>query len=274
MAGAGSQPPGYPRRVSSDAALAAVLDRLATARPRVAAEAGKPHAEERLLAEVVADLAGEQALARLSGALDVPGDFERSVLWGADPLTGLDDMALAGALRDALPGLGRAALLDAEPDLVVVTDAAVCVVDATIGRPGHAAARARRGEPVPPPVVDAVAAALSDHGIGLSREDTTRHLAAARLTAVALGLAARLDREAIAVALGAPTADLLHPDHDPLSEWAWSAGVLHARGDAAVVLRACTWLALARGLEGTAATRAAVLRIRAHPVVAVRSDAD
>jgi hypothetical protein len=224
-----------------------VVHRVAAARPRVAAEMDRPHSDERLLAEVVVAL----PLPDLARAFGLPDDVERALLWGADVGTGAEDLGLAAALHAVLPGAGRAALLDAEPDLVVVTGSVVAAVDATVGRPGHAVARARRGEPVPG--LDGVAATL---GVDLD----PRHAAPARLAAVALALGRALGREPCGIALGAPSGDLLHPERDDLAAWAEAAAAL---GELPVGLHVTTWLDVARRLGH----HPAALAIRAHPVL-------
>ena len=243
-----------------------LLARLAASRPRVAAEAARPHAEERLLLEVLAGLADTGGLGALGSALQLLGAVEDVVLWGGNVESGAEDLPLAAALREVAPGAGRAVVLEGEPDLVVVTSECVAVVDATVGRPGHAAARAGRGEPVGPAVLDGTAAVLARHGVALSGPDLARHIAAARAAAVALTLAEVAERAAVVIALGAPTSDLLHPGRNPLAGWSWSAGVLHAKSG--LTMRTTTWLDVARGLEEAGAAGAVVRAIRAHPVLA------
>lgn len=224
-----------------------VVRRVATARPRVAAELARPHADEALLAAVVTTATP----AELGTAFALPGRVERLLLWGADLPTGTEDLALAGALRAVLPKAGRAAILEAEPDLVIVTSTAVVAVDATVGRPGHAVARARRGEPVPG--LDGIAATL---GIDLD----PAYAAPARLAAVALALGRALDREPHGVALGAPSGDLLHPERDDLAAWAAAAAELEGLP---VALRVTTWLDVARRLGDSPVAGT----IRDHPVL-------
>ena len=246
-----------------------LLARLASARPRVAAELERPHAEEALLAGVVVDLRDAGALDALVPALGAEGTYERSLLWGADPVSGVEDLALAAALHDVAPGAGRAALLEAEPDLVVVTDGAVVAVDAAVGRPGHAAARARRGEPVAPRLVAGVREALTRHGVALSEEDVTRAYAPARLAAVALTLGAALDRRAVTVALAGRAVDLLRPGRDDADAWSDAATVvLRAAGAAPLSLRALSWLQVADRLAEDPRAEAAATRIREHPTLA------
>ena len=246
-----------------------VLARIAAARPRVAAELDRPHAEEALLAGVVLDLVGGDALDGLPAALGAGGAFERCVLWGADPRTGAEDLTLAAALHAVAPDAGRAVLLDAEPDLVVVTDDAVVAVDATVGRPGHAAARARRGEPVAPRLVTGVQQALERHGVRLSPADVAVAYAPARLAAVALALGAVLGRRAVTVALAGRAVDLLRPDRDDVRAWSDAATiVLRAAGHAPLSVRALSWLQVADRLEGDPRAAAAVRRIRTHPTLA------
>jgi hypothetical protein len=251
--------------------VSAVLDRIAAARPRVAAELARPHAEEALLAGVVLDLTAAGALPALAAAVGATGTYERTLLWGADPATGAEDLALAGALHAVAPGAGRAALLEAEPDLVVVAGDAVVVVDATVGRPGHAAARAARGEPVPPRLLAGVRDALAARGVTLDAADAATAYAPARLAAVALELGAALDRQAVTVALAGRAVDLLRPDRDDARAWSDAATVLlRAAGTARVDIRALSWLQVADRLAEHGGTGAAVDRIRAHPTLAAR----
>lgn len=244
------------------------LERIAAARPRVAAELERPHAEEALLAGVVLDLAG--ALDALAVAVGAEGTFETALLWGADPVTGIEDLRLASALREVAPGAGRAALLEAEPDLVVVTDEAVVAVDATVGRPGHAAARASRGEDVPPRLLDGVRDALERHGITLDPERLRRAYAPARLAAVTLTLADALERRAVTVALAGRAVDLLRPERDDVTAWSDAAAAVLGGGDGVtrVELRALSWLQVADRLADDPRASAAVERIRTHPVLA------
>ncbi|HVF03937.1 MAG TPA: hypothetical protein VNA20_03775 [Frankiaceae bacterium] len=246
-----------------------VLARIAAARPRVAAELERPHAEEALLAGVVLDLLVAGALDPLPAALGCDGRYERCVLWGADPETGAEDLTLAAALHAVAPGAGRAALLEAEPDLVVVTEDSVVAVDATVGRPGHAAARARRGEPVPPRLLDGVQQALERHGVRLSPADVAMAYAPARLAAVTLALANALGRRAVTVALAGRAVDLLRPDRDDARAWSDAAAVvLRAAGTAPLQVRALSWLQVADRLAADPRTAAAVARIRSHPTLA------
>jgi hypothetical protein len=246
-----------------------VLARLAAARPRVAAELDRPHAEEALLAGVVTDLLENAALDALAPAVGAEGTYERTLLWGADPETGAEDLALAAALHGVAPGAGRAVLLEAEPDLVVVTNDTVVAVDATVGRPGHAAARARRGEPVPPRLLDGVRAELERHGVLLTPDQVATGYAAARLAAVALHLGQALARRAVTVALAGRAVDLLRPEQDDMGAWSDAATVvLRAAGDAPLSVRALSWLQVAERLEADPRTTAAVERIHAHPTLA------
>ncbi len=248
---------------------AAVLARLAAARPRVAAELDRPHAEEALLAGVVLDLAAARALPALALAVGAEGTYERTVLWGADAETGAEYLPLAGALHAVAPGTGRAALLEAEPDLVVVTARSVVAVDATVGRPGHAAARARRGEPVPPRLLAGLGEALERHGIRLGPSEVAAAYAPARLAAVALELGEALDRRAVTVALAGRAVDLLRPERDDVTAWSDAAAVVvRGAGGAGVDIRALSWLQVADRLHGRPGTAAAVRRIRAHPTLA------
>jgi hypothetical protein len=246
-----------------------LLARVAAARPRVAAELERPHAEEALLAAVVGDLLGADALDALAPAVGVTGSYERCVLWGADPHTGTEDLSLASALHAVAPGAGRAAMLEAEPDLVVVTAEEVVAIDAAVGRPGHAAARARRGEPVAPGLLDGVTTALRRHGIALAPDDVARAYAPARLAAVALTLANALGRTAVTVALAGRAVDLLRPGSDHLGTWSDSATVLlRAAGEAPLAIRALSWLQLAERLDEDPRADAAARRIRDHPTLA------
>ena len=246
-----------------------VLARIAAARPRVAAELERPHAEEALLAAVVTELVEAGALDALPAALGCPGTYERSVLWGADPETGAEDLALAGALHAVAPGAGRAVLLEAEPDLVVVTGDAVVAVDATVGRPGHAAARARRGEAVPPKLLAGVHAELERHGVRLSPADVAVAYAPARLAAVTLALAGALGKRAVTVALAGRAVDLLRPERDDMGAWSDAATVvLRAAGAAPLAVRALSWLQLADRLGAEPRAAAAAARIRTHPTLA------
>lgn len=249
---------------------AAVLERLAAARPRVAAELDRPHAEEALLAGVVLDLAAASALPALARAVGALGGYERTLLWGADPVTGAEDLALAAALHAVAPGAGRAALLEAEPDLVVVSYESVVVVDATVARPGHAAARAARGEPVPPRLLDGVRAALASYGVVLDPDETRAAYAPARLAAVALALGDALDRPATTVALAGRAVDLLRPDRDDAATWSDAAAALLRGAGGRVEIRALSWLQVADRLAQAPRTAAAVERIRTHPTLAAR----
>jgi hypothetical protein len=246
-----------------------LLARLETARPRVAAELARPHAEEALLAGVVSDLLDAHALDVLAAAVQAEGSYERCVLWGADPETGAEDLALATALRAVAPGAGRAATLEAEPDLVVVTTESVVTVDATVGRPGHAAARARRGEPVPPRLLLGVQQELERHGVRLAPEQVARAYAPARLAAVTLSLGHALARRAVTVALAGRAVDLLRPEDDQVGAWSDAAAVvLRAAGTAPLSVRALSWLQVAERIEADSRTAAAVERIRTHPTLA------
>jgi hypothetical protein len=248
----------------------AVLDRIAAARPRVAAELERPHAEEALLAGVVLDLAASSALPALARAVGAIGAYERCLLWGADPVTGAEDLRLAGALHAVAPGAGRALLLEAEPDLVVVSNGSVVVVDATVGRPGHAAARAARGEAVPARLLDGVRTALASYGVVLDPDEVLAAYAPARLAAVALALGDALDRTAITVALAGRAVDLLRPDRDDAATWSDAAAALLRGAGGRVEVRALSWLQVADRLGQAPRTSAAVERIRTHPTLAAR----
>ncbi|MDQ1711504.1 MAG: hypothetical protein QOE45_954 [Frankiaceae bacterium] len=247
-----------------------MLARIAAARPRVAAELERPHAEEALLAGVVLDLAATSALAALARAVGAVGGYQRSLLWGADPVTGAEDLGLAAALHTVAPGAGRAALLEAEPDLVVVSSESVVVVDATVGRPGHAAARAARGEPVPPRLLDGVRDALASYGIVLDAADVVTAYAPARLAAVALVLGDALDRPAVTVALAGRAVDLLRPERDDAATWSDAAAALLRGAGGRVEVRALSWLQVADRLAQAPRTEPAVERIRTHPTLAAR----
>jgi hypothetical protein len=249
-----------------------LLARIAAARPRVANEIARPHAEEALLAGVVSDLLAAGCLPSLAGALGAAGTYERVLLWGADPATGTEDLALASALRSVFPGAGRAALLEGEPDLVLVTSTAVVAVDASVGRPGHAAARARRGEPVPPALLDGVRTALASYGIALPADEVAAAYAPARLAAITLALAASLDRAAVTVALAGRASDLLHPERDDAGAWSDAAAVLlrAVAGAAPFEIRALSWLQVADRLAADPRTAPAVARIRTHPTLVAR----
>ncbi len=246
--------------------------RLATSRPRVAEELARPHAEESLLAHVVEDLAEVGAERSLAVALGLTGAVEQVLLWGGDYNSGAEDLGLAGALRSVAPGAGRAALLEAEPDLVVRTELEIALVDATVSRPGHAAARAERGEEIPGARLAEISALLSEHGFDMGPDDVAEHYAAARLASVAVVLGQQLGLRPVAVALGAGAGDLLKPERDPLAAWNESAAAILASVTAATVpltLRALTWAELAERLDATGdAAAAAIFRIRNHPVLA------
>lgn len=234
--------------------LEQIRTRLVTARPQVAAELSRPHAEEALLAGVVTDLAGRLDL--LGEALGVPGEVERALLWGADATTGAEDLRLAAAVRAA--GTGT----DAEPDLVLLSSTAVAVVDAAIDRPGHAAARAARGEPVPDV---RLAEALARHGVVV--DGLRESFAPARLAAVALGLAAETDRQPFALALAGRVHDLLRPGRDSLAAWTAAAAPV-ATAAPQLTMRAVSWLHVANALVPYPGAAAAVRRIHTFPPLA------
>jgi hypothetical protein len=245
--------------------LEAVLDRVATARPRVAADIARPHADEMLLAQVVTDLVDAGLAALLGTALGLSAAVERVVLWGADAMTATEDLALAATLRRLDPAASRATVLEAEPDLVVVTDSDVALVDATVGRPGHAAARLARGEPVPARHTEAVRATLRGHGALVTAGQVERHFAVARLAAVALLLGDEVDRTPYGLALVARPADLLQPSRDAIGAWTDSAVIIG--GMAGIGLRAVRWLDVADRLAGEPLAAPVVRRIRTHPLV-------
>lgn len=246
-------------------ALDDVLNRLAAARPKVAADLSRPHADERLLAEVVTDLVGTGIAPVLGTSLGLSAAVERVVLWGADVLTGAEDISVAAALRRLDPQAGRSVALEAEPDLVVVTDSDVALVDATVGRPGHAAARLARGEPVPAQHADAVRSVLRTHGALVTSGQVERHFAVARLAAVALLLADELGRTPYGIALAARPVDLLQPARDAIGSWTDSAVIIG--GMAGIRLRAVRWLDVAERLAAEPLAAPAVRRIRTHPLV-------
>jgi hypothetical protein len=245
--------------------------RLRRVRPHVAAELDRPHAEEHLLASVVLDLVEADSVDALADALGLQGTVQSLLLWGADPVTGTEDLTLASAVRRLAPRSRGAALADVEPDLVVVTDACVAAVDASVGRPGHLAARAARGEPVPGERITAVSDALVEAGFTASRDQVTSSFAAASLGALSLLLGSSLSRRSHAIALGAPSADLLNPERDDLAAWAVHAAALAAASDAEpspLEMRVTTWLDVARRLGAVMGAERAVRRIRSHPVLA------
>lgn len=247
-----------------------VLERIAAVRPRVAAELERPHAEEALLAGVVLDLVAAGAVDALTAAFGAAGTYESALLWGADPATGVEDLRLASALHAVAPGAGRAALLEAEPDVVVVTSEVVVAVDATVGRPGHAAARAARGEAVPPRLLEGVRVALASHGIHLDAERLRTAYAPARLAAVTLALADSLRRRAVTVALAGRAVDLLRPERDDVTAWSDAAAAVLGGGAGLtrIELRALSWLQVADRLDADPRAAGAVRRIREHPVLA------
>lgn len=260
---------GAPNFAGSVSGVEPVLARIAAARPRVAAELDRPHAEEALLAGVVLDLAAAGALDALAAAMGAAGTYERCLLWGADPASGTEDLSLAGALHAVAPGAGRAALLEAEPDLVVISSSNVVCVDASVGRPGHAAARARRGEPVPPVLLDGVRSALAGYGVLLGADEAAAAFAPARLAAVALTLAATVGRHPVTVALAGRAVDLLRPERDDVAAWSDAAAVmLRDAGAAGLEVRALSWLQVADRLAPDPRARHAVARIREHPTLA------
>jgi hypothetical protein len=242
-----------------------VRNRLATARPRVAADLDRPLADEALLLDVVCDLVDSGLPSLVGAAFGLSPAVERVVLWGQDLLTGAEDLPLAAALRRLDPTAGRAAAVEAEPDLVVVTHSAVAVVDATVGRPGHAASRAARGEPIAPGRLDAVRETLRRFGALVTSGQAERHFAVARLAAVALVLGDEAGRTPYAFALGTTPADLLRPAHDPLGAWADSAVIVG--GMAGLRMRVAQWLDIAARLEAEPRAAATVRRIRTHPLV-------
>ncbi|MCA1824266.1 MAG: hypothetical protein LC640_08410, partial [Frankia sp.] len=243
-------------------------ERLLAVRPRVAAEMARPHSEEALLAAVVGDLVAVGAERLMASALGLPGTIERLVLWGADARTGTEDLALAAALRTLSPDAGRAVLLDAEPDLLVVTPEAVAVVDASVGRPGHAAARAARGEPVPAPRVADVQRVFGARAIALESEAVARTYPVARAAAVALLIAGTSTRASQVVALSTRVGDLLRPEANALQAWTDMAGVVAAATGDRLAFHPLTWVHIADALATHPVAATAVTRIRTHPVLA------
>lgn len=177
-----------------------LLDRLTAVRPQLLDALARPHAEEALLADVVA--AAEVAADGIGGlghALGVGRAVERVTLWGVDIATGAEDDALAAAIAEVSPGAGTAVRREAEPDLIVTTAAAIAVVSVAVDRPGHAAARALRGEPIAPPRLAELSAAL---GGAMDPQEVAVVYPAARSIAVALALAAGRPVDIIALAAG------------------------------------------------------------------------
>ena len=233
-----------------------LLSDLLAARPRVVAELARPHSEEALLRDVVA-AGGIPALGEALGH----GNVERTVLWGHDLATLAPDPDVDAALAQVHPGAGRAVRLEAEPDLVVVTDRRVTCFDVSFGRPGHAAARAARGEPVPAARLQELAGAL---GGRLDERAVAASYAVARAAAVALALGCRLDRPPALLAVLDDSGDLLRPA-SARDRWVRGAGPVRAALDGELAVEALGWSTLARLLPEPAA---AVLR--RSPVVAAR----
>jgi hypothetical protein len=242
-----------------------VRRRIATARPRVAADLDRPHADEALLLDVTCDLVAAGLTPLVGTAFGLSPAVERVVLWGQDLVTGAEDLPLAAALRRLDPSAGRAAALEAEPDLVIVTDVEAAVVDATVGRPGHAASRTARGEPIAPGRLDAVRETLRDYGALVTGGQVQRHFAVARLAALALVLGDEAGRTPYAFALGTTAADLLRPAHDPVGAWADSAVIVG--GMAGMAMRVTGWLDIATRLENEPRAAGTVRLIRQHPLV-------
>jgi hypothetical protein len=242
-----------------------VRSRLATARPRVAADLDRPLADEALLFDVTCDLVDAGLAPMVGTAFGLSPAVERVVLWGQDVLIGAEDLPLAAALRRLDPAAGRAAALEAEPDLVVVTGAEVAVVDSTVGRPGHAASRAARGEPIAPGRLDAVRETLRRYGATVTSGQVQRHFAVARLAAVALVLGEEAGRTPYAFALGTTPADLLHSARDPVGAWADSAVIVG--GMARMKMQVTQWLDIAARLDSEPRAAATARLIRTHPLV-------
>ena len=177
-----------------------LLDRLTAVRPHLADVLSRPHAEEALLADVIASLeASPDGLASLAHALGVGRAVERVVLWGVDLATGADDPVLQAATAAVHPGAGLAVLREAEPDLLIVTADAVATVSVAVDRPGHAASRALRGEPIPSSRLADLSEAL---GGALDPEDIAAVYPAARTVAVGLTVADGRPVDVVAVAAG------------------------------------------------------------------------
>ncbi len=177
-----------------------LLDRLTTARPQLADVLSRPHAEEALLADVVASLeSAPDGLASLGHALGIGRSVERVTLWGVDLATGADDPLLLAAATSVHPGAGLAVLREAEPDLLICTADAVATVSVAVDRPGHAAARALRGEPIPNSRLVDLSNAL---GGALEPAEVAVVYPAARTVAVGLAVADGRPLDVIAVAAG------------------------------------------------------------------------
>ena len=177
-----------------------LLDRLTAVRPDLVDVLRRPHAEEGLLADVVATLElAAGGLASLAHALGVGRSVERVCLWGIDLATGRADPLLAAAVTSVHPGAGAAVLRDAEPDLLIVTADAVAAVSVAVDRPGHAAARALRGEPIPSSRLAELSEAL---GGALDPAEVSAVYPAARTVALGLALAEGRPLDVIAIAAG------------------------------------------------------------------------
>ena len=177
-----------------------LLDRLTAVRPDLIDALSRPHAEEALLADVVASLETvDGGLASLAHALGVGRAVERVCLWGIDVATGAADPLLAAAVSTVHPSAGAAVLREAVPDLLIVTADAVASVSVAVDRPGHAAARALRGEPIPSTRLAELSVAL---GGTLDPAEVSAVYPAARTVAVGLALADERPLDVIAIAAG------------------------------------------------------------------------
>jgi hypothetical protein len=177
-----------------------LLDRLTAVRPDLADALSRPHAEEALLADVVASLeSAADGLASLAHALGVGRAVQRVCLWGVDVATGVADPLLAAAVATVHPTAGAAVLREAGPDLLIVTADAVASISVAVDRPGHAAARALRGEPIPPSRLVELSEAL---GGALDPSEVSAVYPAARTVAVGLAVAEGRPLDVIAIAAG------------------------------------------------------------------------
>jgi hypothetical protein len=177
-----------------------LLERLLANRPGLDDVLSRPHAEEALLADVVASLeSAPDGLGRLGHALGVGRAIERVSLWGVDLATGQDDEVLSAAVSAVHPGAGPAVRREAEPDLLIVTPDAVATISVAVDRPGHAAARALRGEPIPSARLADLSSAL---GGALDAEEVAAVYPAARTIAVAMQVADGRPVDVVAVTAG------------------------------------------------------------------------
>ena len=202
IAAASGRPDGGSRFPCRDYAsgVDSLLDRLTAVRPQLADVLSRPHAEEALLADVIAALeASADGLSLLAHALGVGRAVERVTLWGVDVATGAADPLLAAAVASVHPGAGAAVLHEAEPDLLIVTADAVASISVAVDRPGHAAARALRGEPIPSSRLADLSEAL---GGAMDPADIGAVYPAARCVAVGLAVADGRPLDVIAIAAG------------------------------------------------------------------------